>query len=73
MANKTTIRERLATLEEKVENGFAHICKKFDNHLETHNKKEAFQRRLILTLIGIIGSLCVGIIIIAIKYFLMEG
>lgn len=73
MANKTTIRERLATLEEAVKTGFLNINEKLDNHLITHDKRELFQKRLILILVGIIGSLGISILIFAIKYFLMKG
>ena len=73
MANKTTIRERLATLESTVKLGFENVNNKFNNHLSEHKDSERFHKRIIITLIGIIGSLCVGIIIIAIKYFSMKG
>lgn len=55
MSDKMTIKERLASLEQKVVSEFGYIKDKIDNHLETHSKKESRLTAGIITLgIGLI-------------------
>jgi len=58
-----TIIERLAKLEEKVLGGFKSIEGKIDNHLHTHEKKETFQRRLIIAFVVIIAGFVIKLFI----------
>jgi len=56
-----TIEERLAILEQKVEDGFSYIKENLKNHLESHSKRE---NRLTTTII----TISIGFITLLIKY-----
>lgn len=58
-----TIGERLAKLEQKVIDGFKGIESKLDNHLKSHEKKETFQQRLIITLVVIIAGFLIKLFV----------
>jgi len=64
------IPERLARLEQKVIEGFSHLNELFRNHLNSHEKREKFQQKIIIALIAIIGSASVSILILLIKRFI---
>ncbi len=70
MGNGKTTKERLATIETQVKDGFQHISTKLDNHLTHHAHIEKFRGKLIIASFSLAGTLSVGLLLMIIKQFL---
>ena len=65
-----TLGERMAALEAKVKGGFENLNNLIQNHFDSHDKRQQFNERLIIALIGISGTAVVGMFLLIVKYML---